>query len=359
MAIRVLVVDDSRFFRRRVTEILAADPLIEVIGDAENGAQAIEQATRLKPDVITMDIEMPVMDGISAVRRIMARQPVPILMFSSLTTDGAQATLDALDAGAVDFLPKRFEDISRDRDEANRLLCQRVRAIARRGVATTRHAVNAVASGAARATRPALAPRPPVHASGSAHNGPIRIVAIGTSTGGPLALQEVLTRLPASFPVPVLLIQHMPSTFTPTFAQRLNNVCAINVKEAEDGEELRAGTAYLAPGGRQMMLDGRVAHPVLRVKDSEPNQTYKPSVDVTFASVARFFPRETLAVVLTGMGADGRSGADVLKRSGSIVWAQDEQSSVVYGMPAAVAEAGLADQILSLKDIGPSLVQRV
>ncbi len=359
MSIRVLVVDDSRFFRRRVTEILSADRLIEVIGEAENGAEAVEQATRLKPDVITMDIEMPVLDGISAVRRIMARHPIPILMFSSLTTDGAQATLDALDAGAVDFLPKRFEDISRDRDEANRLLCQRVRAIARRGFATTRQAVTAVAGGVATAPGPAVSKRPPSVARGAGHSGPIRIVAIGTSTGGPLALQEVLTKLPADFPVPLLLVQHMPSTFTPTFAQRLNNVCSITVKEAEDGEELHPGTAYLAPGGRQMTLDGRTAHPVIRVKDSDPAQTYKPSVDVTFTSIAKLFPRETLALVLTGMGADGRNGAQALKRSGSIIWAQDEQTSVVYGMPAAIAEAGLADAILGLKDIGPSLVQRV
>jgi len=353
MAIRVLVVDDSGFFRRRVTEMLKSDPRLEVIGAAEDGAQAVEMTARLKPDVITMDIEMPVMDGITAVRRIMAATPTPILMFSSLTTDGARATLDALDAGAVDYLPKKFEDISRDKDEAKRQLCERVHAIGsgRRHQTVRPYAVSAPAAAAA---KPRSAPP-----SFAGRRGHYKIVAIGTSTGGPVALQEVLTKLPANFPLPIVLVQHMPGSFTPAFAQRLNQQCAITVKEAADGDPVEPGVALLAPGGKQMLVEQRAGRAFIRITESTPGQTYKPSVDTTFTSLVRSFPGQVLAVVLTGMGADGREGARLLKQGGSAVWAQNEASSVVYGMPAAVVEAGLADQVLALQDIGPALVQRV
>jgi len=189
--------------------------------------------------------------------------------------------------------------------------------------------------------------------------GAYKLVVIGTSTGGPVALQEVLTKLPADFPAPLLLIQHMPASFTPAFAQRLNQQCAITVKEASDGDVLAPGTALLAPGGKQMMLEARGATAVVRVVDSEPGQTYKPCVDITFTSVAKIFAGKTLALVLTGMGSDGCEGARVLKAGGSAVWAQDEGSCVVYGMPAAVVKAGLADEVLALADIGSHLAQRV
>jgi two-component system chemotaxis response regulator CheB len=356
MAIRVLVVDDSGFFRRRVTEMLNSDARLQVVGAAEDGAQAVEMTARLKPDVITMDIEMPVMDGITAVRRIMAAMPTPILMFSSLTTDGAKPTLDALDAGAVDYLPKKFEDISRDRDEAKRQLCERVYAIGsgRRHQTVRPHAVTA-ATAVAR-----VKPRPVAPAAPVAHRrGTCKIVAIGTSTGGPVALQEVLTKLPANFPLPLVLVQHMPGSFTPAFAQRLNQQCAITVKEAADGDPIEAGVALLAPGGKQMLVEQRAGRAVIRITESAPGQTYKPSVDTTFTSLSRSFPGQVLAVVLTGMGADGREGARLLKQGGSTVWAQNEATCVVYGMPAAVVEAGLADQVLALHDIGPALAQRV
>lgn len=355
MAIRVLVVDDSGFFRRRVTEMLNSDARLQVVGAAEDGAQAVEMTARLKPDVITMDIEMPVMDGITAVRRIMAVNPTPILMFSSLTTDGAKATLDALDAGAVDYLPKKFEDISRDRDEAKRQLCQRVYAIG----SGRRHQTvrpQAVSAAAAVATKPhGFTPTGAV----AARRSHCRIVAIGTSTGGPVALQEVLTRLPGNFPLPLVLIQHMPGSFTPAFAQRLDQQCAIKVKEAADGDPLEAGVALLAPGGKQMVVEQRAGRAFIRITESVPGQTYKPSVDTTFTSLARVFPGQVLAVVLTGMGADGREGARLLKQGGSTVWAQNEATCVVYGMPAAVVDAGLADQVLALQDIGTALTQRV
>ncbi len=348
MAIRVLVVDDSGFFRRRVSEILDADPGLQVIGQATNGQEAIEQAAKLRPDVITMDIEMPVLDGISATRQIMAKTPTPIIMFSSLTTEGARATLDALDAGALDFLPKRFEDIAADREEAKRLLCERVRNLGRKGRAGIRKPVTA---------RPPVTPRPAPTAR-RAGNKPIRLLAIGTSTGGPVALQKVLTRLPAGFPVPILLIQHMPGTFTPAFARRLDAQCAIRVCEARDGDRLEPGLALLAPGGKQMLLDGRPGSEVVRIGEDN-SQTYKPSVDLTLTSIAKVHPGDTLAVILTGMGADGARGSRILHDKGSTIWAQDEASCVVYGMPAAVVESGVAEQVLPLDEIGDAIARRV
>lgn len=349
MAVRVLVVDDSSFFRRRVTEMLDADPRIEVIGTAADGAEAIKQTAALKPDVITMDIEMPVMDGITAVKRIMQVSPLPILMFSSLTTDGAKATLDALDAGAADFLPKKFEDISNDRDEARRILCARVRLIGARGIAKT--ATPVTSKPVTSPSSVALGKRP--------KKGSYDLVAIGTSTGGPVALQEVLTKLPASFSKPIILFQHMPGSFTPAFAQRLDGLCQIKVREAVDGDQLKPGLALLAPGGKQMELESKGGNIVVRIKEASAGQTYKPSVDLGFSSAAKSFPGKVLSIILTGMGADGREGARELKQGGSTLWSQDADSCVVYGMPAAVAEAGLSDHILPLSEIGPTLAQAV
>lgn len=369
MKVRVLVVDDSKFFRRRVTEIINASPDLEVVGVAENGEQALQKVLELKPDVITMDIEMPVMDGISAVRRIMAQRPTPVVMFSSLTSEGAKATLDALEAGAADFLPKRFEDIARDRDQAKRLLCEKVHALGKRGL--TQPASRASALPAPAPLKPAAAPvvqtslKPKPHAEVAAekHFSPkksaIKLLLIGTSTGGPLALQKVLTLLPKNFPVPVLVVQHMPGTFTPAFSQRLDQVCNVHVKEAADGDVLMPGSVYIAPGGRQMILDARALAPTLRISAGDPSLNYKPSVDVTFSSVSASFSGAVLAIIMTGMGADGREGVRALKAKGAEVWAQDEKSCVVYGMPAAIVDAGLADRVYDLGSIGENILLKV
>ncbi|EID0062078.1 protein-glutamate methylesterase/protein-glutamine glutaminase [Vibrio vulnificus] len=373
MAIKVLVVDDSSFFRRRVSEIINAESRLEVIDVAVNGKEAVEKAKRLKPDVITMDIEMPVMDGISAVREIMASVPTPILMFSSLTHDGAKATLDALDAGALDFLPKKFEDIARNRDEAVSLLQQRViqiaskRAFMRRPVASSasvqerpQSTLNRPTTGLRREA-PAQAPvsRAPVSAKFRASGKKYQLTAIGTSTGGPVALQKILTKLPANYPHPIVLIQHMPATFTAAFASRLNSLCKIQVKEAEDGDVLQAGVAYLAPGGKQMMIDGRPGAARLRIIDGGERMNYKPCVDVTFGSAAKIYADKVLSMVLTGMGADGREGARMLKSAGATIWAQDEDSCVVYGMPQAVAKAGLSTEDLPLERIAERMLVEV
>jgi len=381
MAVKVLVVDDSSFFRRRVSEIINKSTALEVIGTANNGLEAVEMVAKLRPDVVTMDIEMPVMDGITAVKKIMASNPVPILMFSSLTHQGATATLDALEAGAADFLPKKFEDIARDKEAAIALLQQRIQAIARRRVSrvvakserlssekTVPPAARSKMSPALSALRKLnenkspktthsasnqLAPKVvPVSnkrfkASGKSYD----ILAIGTSTGGPVALQTILSALPRDFKLPILLIQHMPGTFTKAFADRLNGICQIRVKEANDGDLLQAGCAYLAPGGKQMLIDGRAGQARIRIHEGSDKLNYKPSVDITFASLSKLYGNKVLAVVLTGMGADGRDGARMLKDKGSVIWAQDEASCVVYGMPQAVTKAGIATESLALDQV--------
>ena len=360
MAYRILIVDDSTFFRRRISQILQEDPELEVVGEAKDGMEAIRLVKQLKPDVVTMDVEMPVMDGISAVKQIMAQCPVPIIMFSSLTQDGAQATLNALDAGAVDFLPKRFEDIALNRKEAITLLQNRVKALARKNPGLGRRPLDRLRDAAQTSTesKPALRSSHsglnsldttglnPV--SRSASKKAYKCLAIGTSTGGPVALQKILIELPASFPYPIILVQHMPAAFTQAFASRLNELCKISVKEAVQGESLKNGVAYLAPGGRQMTIEGRAGSAHIKISEPEqfPQTAYKPSVDLTF---------ESLGVILTGMGADGREGCRALKARGSKIWAQDEKSCVVYGMPQAVTVANIAENNFDIEQMASQI----
>lgn len=336
MTVKVLIVDDSAFFRRRLTEIINADPRLEVIATAADGQEAVNQVSIHRPDVITMDLEMPVMDGIAAVRQIMRRRPTPVLMLSTWTTEGAKATLDALEAGAMDFLPKRFEDLTDDRQK----LCERIYFLAT-------HA------------RPHAAPLQsrslPSRQIKTDTSKTLDLVVIGTSTGGPVALQKVLTQLPASFPYPLILLQHMPATFTPSFAERLNNQCQIRVKQADNNDTLQAGTAYLAPGGNQLLVKGRPGRLYLQIERGSEAETYRPCIDTTLSSVSKICPATTLTIILTGMGADGCEGTKKMHALGGLVWAQDQQSSTIYGMPMAVAKAGVVDKILGLSDIGPQL----
>ncbi len=370
MAIRVLIVDDSGFFRRRLTEIFNSDPAIEVVETAVDGKDAVEKARSCRPDVITMDIEMPVMNGIEATRVIMQQQATPIIMFSSLTYDGAQATLNALEAGAVDFLPKRFDDISNDRAEARNILCTRIKALAAQTRPVARLSASSVpgASPAGAGAMPPERARPIQHAGGAGSKpgtasgrsaraftpSNYDVVAIGTSTGGPVALQEVLVQLPGNFALPLLLVQHMPSRFTEAFAARLNQLCKIEVREARQGDELKPGLALLAPGGMQMKLEKRGGRLRVRVEEEkDPAQNYKPCVDTTFDTVSNVLGNRALGIILTGMGADGRNGCTNMKNRGATIWAQDEASSTIYGMPAAVAD--IAEQILPLQNIGRKL----
>ena len=351
MPLRVLVVDDSRFFRRRVTEMLESDPRLQVVAVAEDGAEAVKVAAKERPYVITMDIEMPIMDGITAVKKIMSSNPTPVLMFSSLTTDGAQATFDALEAGAIDYIPKNFAEISRSSEEVAKMLCERVFSI-----------------GTNASIKPNIKKSPPISRientssfSSSIHKEvSYDLVAIGCSTGGPVALQEVLTRMPSNFPLPIVLVQHMPGTFTPSFAKRLDGLCDLTVIEAKNGDVLEPGTAYLAPGGKQLIVSRSSSNKIIiHIEEAKPEENYRPCVDTTFSSLASVCTKPILAIILTGMGSDGREGVRALKKRGATVWVQDEVSSVVYGMPAAVVDAGLADKVLSLADISPGLIRQV
>ncbi|GGF52672.1 protein-glutamate methylesterase/protein-glutamine glutaminase [Alteromonas lipolytica] len=382
MTFKVLIVDDSSFYRRRVKDILDQDRSLEVVGEAADGKEAVQKVKSLRPDVVTMDVEMPLMDGIEAVKRIMAECPVSIIMFSSLTHEGAKATLDALEAGAVDFLPKRFEDIAKERSDAATLLRTKVRLLARRAPiapsrpkpATTTGLLKKVPPPPAR-KMPANAPKStfvrsstllsgsheatePVNVSHVQRSGKrYRCLAIGASTGGPVALQKVLTHLPERFPFPVFLVQHMPGTFTHAFAERLNQNCRIKVKEAEHGEAVVAGCAYLAPGGKQMEIEKRAGQAYIAIREVDPADIgYKPSVDITFNSLSHIYGGDTLAVILTGMGADGREGCRTLKSLGGKIWAQDKDSSVVYGMPQAVTVDKLAEVNIDIDAIGQCIL---
>ena len=391
MSVSVLVVDDSGFFRKRVCEILNSVDNIKVVATASNGREAIEMVKKYSPDVVTMDYEMPVMDGVTAIRHIMAECPTSILMFSSLTYEGARVTLDALEAGAVDFLPKNFEDIARDAGKMQDVLKQRILAIARKKPSMTGDAKpTEPVPGSVVPSRQTLASSKSVNhrqgLGGNAKGGlavsvnrpqknqenrpvagvkaklargmklshPVDILVIGASTGGPVALQKVLSKLPADFPIPVLVVQHMPETFTPAFAERLNNLCQLTVKHGEDGDILKPGLAVLAPGAKQMIVSAQGRQ--VTVLEGDERLTYKPSVDVTFGSASKAFPGKVLGVVLTGMGADGREGCRLLKQAGSTVYTQNEKSCVIYGMPMAVDKAGYSDGSFDIDSIANHII---
>lgn len=415
MPVKVLIVDDSGFFRHRISELLSGDSRIKVVGSAQNGKEAVEQAKKLRPDLITMDVEMPQMNGIEAVRVIMRECPTNILMLSSLTHEGAQVTLQALEAGALDYLSKdmrawmehssslekqlrdKVVELGQSRHARNRSTfapsasssgksmvfrpeaekprepvaprASSARPMGRTEARTTARPARSPLGRQAEASKPLQRPAAstkPVASTTAPVKQPVarssyrkgmpdcRIVVIGSSTGGPAALQQILTQLPSNFPHPILLVQHMPKTFTSVFAARLDQQCKIAVKEAEDGDKLIPGRALLAPGGHQMIIDPRGADKV-RIMPGDERLTYKPSVDVTYASAAKSFNSKVLAIILTGMGADGSDGAKMLRQQGATIWAQNEESCTIYGMPQAVIKAGLADEILDLTEFGPLL----
>lgn len=387
MPVRVLVVDDSNFFQRRLKDLINEHPGLKVIGIASNGREAVEKAAELKPDIITMDFEMPVMDGVTAIKHIMANRKVPILMFSSLTYEGAKITLDALAAGALDFIPKDFAEVSRNSTALKKRLHERLITLAgamvrlpgsdyvapelkpktapaaspgsfsspAAGTSALARSTSIPLSGAATTSSPAK-PAAPAADTYRLKKQP-KLLIIGASTGGPVALTEVLIPLQANFSLPIILVQHMPENFTKAFAERLNKQCHIRVREAMDGDLLEPGLALLAPGGKQLMLDKRGG--CVRIIDDNDRVNYKPSLDITFGSAANVYGDKVLGVVLTGMGSDGCQGARLLKEAGSALWSQDEASCVIYGMPMAVAKAGLSDKVLSLQEIGPRLAREV
>ncbi len=349
--IKVLIVDDSAFMRNTLSSMLASDPEIKIIGTARNGLEAIENVERLKPDIVTMDVEMPIMDGISALKQIMEKTPVPVIMVSSITSEGAKATLDALDLGAVDFIPKNLSDLSLNIVKIKEILIDKIKHIAKSDFAKKR-------------TRPATVSKSietpkvmPVRTTGERR---VNIVSIGSSTGGPGALQSIIPKLPKDFPVPVVIAQHMPPNFTRQFAERLNQLSKIRVKEAEDGEVVRQGVVLIAPGKGHMRVARRSGlETVVRISEDKEGFTYRPSVDALMSSVAEYFPGRSLGVILTGMGNDGIKGLTAMKKTGGRVFAQNEETCIVYGMPKAAVDAGIADKVLPLEEIAGEIINSV
>lgn len=366
--IRVLVADDSVFMRQALKKMLGAAPDIEVVDTARNGQEAVEKVKLLQPDLVTMDVEMPVMSGLDALKSIMDTNPVPVLMVSAVTSEGAQQTLEALGLGAVDFITKRSAfGTGNDTAGFQEELIAKIRQIGgniplrnrlmRRKRTSESGAVSAPIPRQASVSVPAISapPRTETPRSGTKKRpmpSHFSMVVIGISTGGPAALQNVVPKLPGNLPVPVLIVQHMPPHFTRSLADRLNTMSSLKVSEAADGEQLIPGNVYIAPGGQQMLVtkNGKV-----KLSQENFNVLYKPSVDVLMSSVGEVYSGNVLGVIMTGMGRDGCDEFKRLHARGGYIIAQDEATCVVYGMPKAVVDEGIADEILPLDAIASAI----
>jgi len=341
--VRVLIVDDSAYVRKVVAQMLSRSPSIEVIGAARNGADALEMAEELRPDVVTCDLNMPVLDGVGFVRAQMARRPLPIVIISIAAGAGAQV-LAALDAGAVDFVQKPTALATEKLMEISGELIEKVKA----------------AAAAPMRQLPATDPHVPAQVllPGTAR-GNVDLVVMGISTGGPQGLKVVIPQLPADFPVPVVMVMHMPVGYTEMYAQNLNELSPLRVTEARDAESIVPGGVYLAPAGRHLTFR-RQGGSVVTHLDVRPLDTpHRPSVDVLFHSAAEVFDSRVLGVVMTGMGNDGRDGAAWIKAKGGVIFTESEESCVVYGMPRSVVEAGLSDGVFPLELMARAIMERV
>ena len=347
--IRVLVVDDSVVIRRLVKEILDADPRIDVVGTAQNGQIALTKMAELKPDAVTLDIEMPIMDGISCLRELRKTYArMPVVMFSTLTERGAAGTMDALAAGASDYVtkPSNVGSVAESRKNISDQLIPKLIALAgaRRLVVRT-----------APLPPPTPVPNAERAGTGGRRTTPFAVLTIGSSTGGPDALAVILRALPADLPVPIVVVQHMPPVFTRMLAQRLDSICALSVIEAAEGDLVERGRVLIAPGGSHLELRTKGATIVAHLTDAPPENFCRPAVDVLFRSVSAIYRNRALGVVLTGMGRDGAQGATVIRNAGGEMFAQDEASSVVWGMPGAVTTAGQADRVLPLQQMAAQI----
>ena len=347
MKTRVLIVDDSALVRQLMTEILERDPGIEVLGTAPDPYVAREKIKLLKPDLITLDVEMPRMDGLTFLENLMRLHPLPVLMVSSLTETGADVTLQALELGAVDFVTKPKVDVASGLNDYADHLIAKVKAVAR---SRPRAPVDAPARQSADAILAKRAARPTYRTTD-------RLIAIGASTGGTEAIREVLEAMPADAPA-VVITQHIPAAFSKPFAERMNRHSAMSVSEAQDGQPILAGCAYIAPGGeRHLLVQRDGAHFRCRLSDGPPVNRHRPSVDVLFRSVAQAAGGNAVAAILTGMGDDGAQGLLEMRQAGAHTVAQDETSSVVWGMPGAAVRLGAAEQVLPLGRVAAELVR--
>lgn len=353
--VKVLVVDDSAFMRSAISRMLKSDPEIEVIGQAIDGVDALEKIEQLNPDVITLDIEMPRMDGLQTLAKLMEINPKPVLMISSLTSEGADATLKALELGALDFMPK-YQEGSVAFAIAQQELTTKVHTLAKRASFMRLHAKQ-IARNALMAKSTSSVDRPSAIKPGTR---PSRdIIAIAVSTGGPPAVQQVLSRLPAEFPASILIAQHMPASFTGAFAKRLDTLCKIKVKEAQNGDKLDRGVAYVCPGGQHMRIALQGALPYISISSDPEASLYKPSANFLMETAGTIMGSKVIGLTMTGMGNDGVQGTKVLKQKGGYIIAQNEASCVVYGMPKAVVDSNLADEIVALDDITTALEQAI
>ena len=345
---RVLIVDDSSFMRMAIRSILSKDPTFDIVGTAADGIEGVEKAVALKPDIITMDVEMPRMDGIAALKQIMAKAPTKVIMVSTLTNEGARSTFEALDAGAIDYIPKNVTDSS----DAQNIFRQE---LIRKMKEAVRSRFSRPLSPVSSALRPAIAATAPKRPTTSKFSGKkIQYVGIGASTGGPVALQEVLSRIPVNFPYGVMVGIHMPKAFTGPYADRLNAKCSMTIREAVDGDVLKPGLALVAPGGMHTTLVRHGGQIVVKIQpiSNYPQYVYIPSVDLMISSMAEATNGAMLGVILTGMGNDGFKGMQLLKQKGGVTIAQDEATSTIYGMPKACVDGGVADEVLPLDQIG-------
>jgi two-component system, chemotaxis family, protein-glutamate methylesterase/glutaminase len=338
--VRVLVVDDSAYVRKVVRQMLLRSPFIDVIGAARDGREALELADELKPDVITCDLIMPELDGVGFIREQMARRPLPIVVVSVAAESGEQV-LAALDAGAVDFVQK-----------PTALATDRLLEIADDLV----EKVKAAAAAKPLLTRAPLSLAPVRATAANAYD----VVVIGISTGGPQALKVLIPKLPSSFPVPIVIVLHMPVGYTELYARKLDEQSALSVGEAQGGETIQTGHVYIAPAGRHLLLKRNAAGQVVTHLDVRPIDTpYRPSVDALFQSAAEAYGSRVLGLVMTGMGSDGREGAAWIKAKGGTVLTEAEESCVVYGMPRSIVEAGLSDGAVNLDSLATTLLERV
>ncbi|QDU58012.1 protein-glutamate methylesterase/protein-glutamine glutaminase [Aeoliella mucimassa] len=353
--IRMLVVDDSALYRKFVSQVLEADERIDVVGTAVNGRVALEKIESLKPDLITLDLEMPELDGLGVLKHLQQQKSsVGAIVLSALSAEGATATTRALDAGAFDFaLKPSSSSPAASIAELEHSLIPKVHAYAESKArrASRLHTASHVDA-------PRVVPNTTIDASKLSGNKP-RVVAIGVSTGGPKALMQLIPSLPGDFPVPIVLVQHMPPMFTKTLADELNRHSRLTVVEATHGEAIKPGTVYIAPGGKHMKLIRQGFSTTVVITDEPPEKNCKPSVDYMLRSVASIYGGDSLTAILTGMGDDGAEGCQLLKKRGGTVIAQSEASCVVYGMPRQIVEHGLADCVVPLDQIGEQLVKLV
>lgn len=343
--LRVLVVDDSAYVRKAIKQMLSRSPFIEVVGIARDGQEALEQVEQLKPDVVTCDLIMPVMDGVEFVKEQMSRHPVPIVVVS-IANEGSELALTALDLGAVDFAQKPTALATEKIFEVSDELIEKVKAAAGVPIARLKNVID---------RQPVRVP-----ALRSSQANRVDVVVLGISTGGPQALKYLIPQLPADFPVPVVMVMHMPVGYTEMYAQKLNDLAELKISEAREGDAVKPGSVLLAPAGRHLTLRRQPDGDVVTHLDARPFDTvHRPSVDVLFQSAAEVFGSRTLGIVMTGMGSDGKQGAAWIKSQGGLIFTEAEQSCVVYGMPWSVVEAGLSDKSIPLEQMAQSILEVV